>query len=60
MHGRLELRSYVNSNDVEVVAFEIEATHVGHDLSRGTSVFTRTPRPEPAAPAEPAAEETAA
>jgi single-strand DNA-binding protein len=60
VHGRLQLRPYVNSNDVEVVAFEIEAAHVGHDLSRGTSVFTRAPRQEQAAPAEPAGEEAAA
>lgn len=46
VHGRLEMRPYVNSNDVEVVSFEIDAIHVGHDLSRGTSVFTRAPRQE--------------
>jgi single-strand DNA-binding protein len=46
VHGRLELRPYVNSNDVEVVSFEIDAVHVGHDLSRGTSVFTRAPKAE--------------
>ncbi len=46
VHGRLEQRTYVNNNDVEVVSLEIEALHVGHDLSRGTSAFTRTPRPE--------------
>lgn len=46
VHGRLEMRRYVNSNDVEVVAHEIDAVHVGHDLSRGTSVFTRTPKQE--------------
>ena len=46
VHGRLQVRPYVNSNDVEVVSFEIDAAHVGHDLSRGTSVFTRTPREE--------------
>lgn len=56
VHGRLQTRHYVNSNDVEVVAFEIDATHIGHDLSRGTAVFTRTPRPDQ----EPAGEEAAA
>lgn len=44
VHGRLQVRPYVNSNDVEVISFEIDAVHVGHDLSRGTSVFTRAPR----------------
>ena len=42
--GRLELRPYVNGNGVEVTSLEIDAAHVGHDLARGTSVFTRTPR----------------
>ena len=60
VHGRLQLRPYVNGNDVEVVSFEIDAAHVGHDLARGTSVFTRTPKPEPAAAVERAGEETAA
>ena len=41
VHGRLETRTYVNANDVEVLSFEIDAVHVGHDLSRGTSAFTR-------------------
>jgi single-strand DNA-binding protein len=50
VHGRLQLRPYVNSNDVEVISLEIEAAHVGHDLSRGTSVFTRTPKEEQPAP----------
>jgi single-strand DNA-binding protein len=44
VHGRLETRTYVNANDVEVLSFEIDAVHVGHDLSRGTSAFTRTQR----------------
>ncbi len=50
VHGRLDTRTYVNGNDVEVLSFEIDAVHVGHDLSRGTSAFTRTQR-EAAAPA---------
>jgi len=49
VHGRLETRTYVNANDVEVLSFEIDAVQVGHDLSRGTSSFTRTQR-DPAAP----------
>jgi single-strand DNA-binding protein len=49
VHGRLDTRTYVNGNDVEVLSFEIDAVHVGHDLSRGTSEFTRNQR-EPAAP----------
>ncbi|WP_395693691.1 single-stranded DNA-binding protein [Nocardioides sp.] len=52
VQGRLDLRRYVNSQNIEVEAFEIDATAVGHDLSRGTSQFTRTPRSEPSAGAE--------
>ncbi|WP_395656193.1 single-stranded DNA-binding protein [Nocardioides sp.] len=56
VQGRLDLRKYVNGDDVEVESLEIDATAVGHDLSRGTSRFTRTPRePVAAAPEEPAA-----
>jgi single-strand DNA-binding protein len=46
VHGRLDTRTYVNGNDVEVLSFEIDAVHVGHDLSRGTSAFTRAQRDE--------------
>ncbi|GAA4372054.1 single-stranded DNA-binding protein [Nocardioides caricicola] len=46
--GRLHVRTYVNKEDVEVVVFEVDATHLGHDLSRGTSAFTRTPKQEQA------------
>lgn len=58
VHGRLQVRTYVNSNDVEVVSHEIDAVHVGHDLSRGTSVFTRAPKQE--RPDQPGREEAAA
>ena len=51
--GRMQLHTYINSSDVEVTVFEVEASHLGHDLSRGTSAFTRTPKAE--APAEAAA-----
>lgn len=49
VQGRLEMRKYVNSQGIEVEAMEIDATAVGHDLARGTSQFTRSPRQEPAA-----------
>ena len=45
VHGQVRLRTYVNSNNVEVSAWEVEASHVGHDLSRGTAVFSKTPVP---------------
>ncbi|HEU5036430.1 MAG TPA: single-stranded DNA-binding protein [Nocardioides sp.] len=52
VQGRLELRRYVNSNNVEVEALEIEAAAVGHDLARGTSSFTRTQKQQPDSAAE--------
>ena len=45
VHGRLSVRVWTTKDGAEVSALEVEATHVGHDLSRGTSRFTRTPRP---------------
>lgn len=67
LHGRLNLSVWVNAHGEEVTTFEVDAVHVGHDLSRGTSAFTRTPRPAPetadpggSAPPETAASETAA
>ncbi len=50
VHGRLEARTYVNKAGIEVTTFEVEALVVGHDLSWGTSTFTKAPRSE-AAPA---------
>ncbi|MCL2541095.1 MAG: single-stranded DNA-binding protein [Nocardioidaceae bacterium] len=48
VHGRLQQRSYVNAGGVEVVALEIEAVTVGHDLTRGFDSFLRSPAREPA------------
>lgn len=45
VHGRLSVRVWTTKDGAEVSALEVEATHVGHDLSRGTSRFTRTPKP---------------
>ena len=59
VHGRLETRTYVNGNNVEVLAFEIDAVHVGHDLSRGTSAFTLVQREQVAASEEVKSEEAA-
>ena len=49
VHGRLEHRTYINANGVEVLSLKVDAVTIGHDLSRGTSTFTRTPRAEPPA-----------
>lgn len=54
VHGRLNTHTYVNKAGVEVTVFEVEADVVGHDLSRGTSQFTKAARP--AAGPEPAQE----
>jgi single-strand DNA-binding protein len=44
VHGRLSHSTWVNSEGVEVTSLEVDATFVGHDLNRGSSVFTRTGR----------------
>ena len=46
VHGRLSAHTYINKANVEVTELEVEAALVGHDLTRGTSEFTRTPKPE--------------
>jgi single-strand DNA-binding protein len=63
VHGRLTASPWQSAEGVPMVSFEIQASFVGHDLHRGTTMFTRTPRatPEPAErPAEPVGEEVAA
>jgi single-strand DNA-binding protein len=45
VHGRLNAHTYVNKAGHEVTVFEVEADVVGHDLTRGTSQFTKAPRP---------------
>ncbi|WGL51571.1 single-stranded DNA-binding protein [Nocardioides sp. BP30] len=42
VQGRLNARTWVNASHAEVVAHEIEATVVGHDLRRGFSTFAKT------------------
>ena len=47
LHGRLQTRTYVNKDGVEVTGLEVEALLIGHDLSRGVSSFRkRPPAPE--------------
>jgi single-strand DNA-binding protein len=41
VHGRLDHRTYVNKSGVEVVALEIDAVTIGHDLTRGTASFVK-------------------
>jgi single-strand DNA-binding protein len=46
VQGRLTARTWVNASHAEVISYEIEATHVGHDLHRGTTHFQKNARPE--------------
>ena len=57
VQGRLSQRSYVNRNGVEVTSLEVEALIVGHDLSKGVSMFTRRPGQQPRSEAAEAAPE---
>lgn len=44
LHGRLVARSYVTKAGVEATSYDVDALLVGHDLSRGTTVFTKAER----------------
>ncbi len=46
VHGRLLAKTWTNQSGTEVTTFEVEASVVGHDLTRGTSQFSRPPRAE--------------
>ena len=46
VRGRLSIRNYDDKNGVRRISVEVEATSVGHDLSRGVAIFQRT-RPSP-------------
>jgi single-strand DNA-binding protein len=48
VHGRLRVETWTSTSGAEMTSFEIDATFVGHDLSLGTSQFTRTPKAVPA------------
>lgn len=52
VHGRLQVTTWTNAAGLEVTTCEIEATLVGHDLTRGTSAFTRARPERPASSAE--------
>jgi single-strand DNA-binding protein len=55
VHGRLRAQTWTNSAGIEVTSMEVEATVVGHDLTRGTSTFVRAQRAAPAPGADPLA-----
>ena len=52
VHGRLNAQVWTNSAGIAVTGFEVDATFVGHDLTRGTSSFTRATRAGEAAPGD--------
>ncbi|WP_278256595.1 hypothetical protein [Nocardioides convexus] len=55
VHGRLNHRPYVNKSGIEVVAMEIDAFSIGHDLNRGTATFVKSsPAAESSSAADPA------
>jgi single-strand DNA-binding protein len=53
VHGRFTISPWTNADGVPMTSLEIEASFVGHDLNRGATMFTRTPRPTDAPPEEP-------
>jgi single-strand DNA-binding protein len=56
VHGKVDMRTYVNKAGVETLDVQVEAATVGHDLTRGTSSFTRYQPPA----AQPVAEQVVA
>jgi single-strand DNA-binding protein len=46
VHGRLSTRTWTDDKGQPVTTLEVEASYMGHDLSRGTTVFTKAGRPE--------------
>lgn len=48
VHGRLRMRSYTNSEGKRRTSVEIDASTIGHDLSRGISRFQKARRGVPA------------
>jgi single-strand DNA-binding protein len=46
VHGRLRTETWKREDGEMNTGMAIEASLVGHDLTRGTSVFLRTPKPE--------------
>ena len=44
VHGRVKVDVWEREGQPPSVAWVVEATFVGHDLTKGTSAFTRTPK----------------
>ncbi|KQX82671.1 single-stranded DNA-binding protein [Streptomyces sp. Root1310] len=54
VQGRLRLRTESREGQQSRTSADIDAVAIGHDISRGTSAFRRSGRPEPMAVGEPA------
>ena len=50
VHGRVRVDVWEREGQPPSVTWIVDATFVGHDLNRGTSVFTKTPRSTPVDP----------
>lgn len=50
VHGRLRTDVWQREDNKISTTYVVEAVYVGHDLSRGTSVFSRSTRPDRAEP----------
>ncbi len=46
VHGRLRTDVWTREDGQSSTTYVVEATYVGHDLSRGTAAFVRSTRPE--------------
>ena len=46
VHGRLRTDVWEREDGQSSVTYVVEASYVGHDLTRGTSVFVKAARPE--------------
>lgn len=55
VHGRLNSNTWQNRDGQSMTTMEVEATLVGHDLTRGHSHFAKTPKMNGEAPTAPAA-----
>ncbi|TIC80716.1 single-stranded DNA-binding protein [Nocardioides sp. GY 10127] len=53
VHGRLTSSTWTTMAGVETTTMEVDAAVVGHDLTWGSAVFTRTRRAAPPAPERP-------
>ena len=60
VHGRLDHRTYVNKSGKEVLALDIEAVTIGHDLTRGVATFAKAAPSLPDSGADPERERAAA